>query len=450
MGMGRWHIKPWGVLAGVLLMAGALAAQVNYDVDPKNSTDGTPVPDVDKAHVVQGLPPPFPADLGCWAAAASNVLGAAGWGTGANAQAKANNIYQDLINQFGPAGLGYIDALGDAPAGAKWWVHNIGLDAADAGAGYTPECTYVNFRVKEMTLYEVDANFLLDELARCQYVTVKWMIPEEGGHCVTMVGGNYGPNDPKFTNAPQQSVWHDSDSDPLIGNDEVRPNLWGPNTEWYLQMPRGNWIADGFMTVCPGVPKPASAIGNFDIHYYVGIGNRNDPPIGDPYYDTTVQMTFTGSNYGAYHFDDGSTDPYWDSAANGPTLVIPNEEIDDLFKKLYISVDFNDPALVPVDATGKPTVPDIDVFDDDDNEIALDSAAWASDNGQVLLTYIFDDQPAWEKVVFPSDEYVLINRVGQQGYNVFEWNIATECVPEPATLALLVLGGAAALVRRRR
>ncbi|HUU92074.1 MAG TPA: hypothetical protein VM238_12805, partial [Phycisphaerae bacterium] len=126
--MGRWHSTLCGVLAGVLLMAGALAAQVNYDVDPKNSTDGTPVPDVDKAHVVQGVPQPVPADLGCWAAAASNVLGAAGWGTGAGAQAKADAIYQDLINQFGGAGLGYIDALGDGPAAAKWWVHNIGLD----------------------------------------------------------------------------------------------------------------------------------------------------------------------------------------------------------------------------------------------------------------------------------------------------------------------------------
>ena len=436
-------------------MAGVLTAQVNFDVDPKNSTDGTPVPDVDKAHVVQGLPPPIPKDLGCWAAAASNVLGAAGWGTGANAQAKADNIYKDLINQFGTAALGYIDALGDAPAAAKWWVHNIGLDVADAGAGYTPGATYVNFRVKEMTLYEIDANFLLDELARCQYATVKWMIPDVGGHCVTLVGGNYGPNSPNFVGSPQQSVWHDSDSEPLVGNDEVRPNRWGPNMEWFLDMgnlnvPNDDWMADGFMTVCPGVPKPEGAIGNFDIHYYVGIGNRNDLPIGDPYYDTGVQMTFTGTNHGDYHFDDGSADPYWDDQAEDPTLLIPNEEVADMFKKLYILVDFNDPAMVPVDALGEPVVPDIDVFDDGDTEIALDSAEWASDSGQVLLTYVFDDQPAWEKVVFPSDEYTLIDKVGQQGYNVFEWNIATECVPEPATLALLTLGGVAALLRRRR
>ena len=161
-------------------------------------------------------------------------------------------------------------------------------------------------------------------------------------------------------------------------------------------------------------------------------------------------MTFTGTNYEDYHFDGGSTDPYWDLEAEDPTLVIPNEEVADMFKKLYILVDFNDPALVPVDALGEPIAPDIDVFDDEDTEIALDSAEWASDNGQVLLTYVFDDQPAWEKVVFPSDEYVLIDKVLQQGYNVFEWNIATECVPEPATLSLLALGALLTLVRRRR
>ena len=51
--------------------------------------------------------------------------------------------------------------------------------------------------------------------------------------------------------------------------------------------------------------------------------------------------------------------------------------------------------------------------------------------------------------MFPGDEYVSINLVGNQGYNVLEWNIATECVPEPATLSLLVFG-ALALVSRRR
>lgn len=64
--------------------------------------------------------------------------------------------------------------------------------------------------------------------------------------------------------------------------------------------------------------------------------------------------------------------------------------------------------------------------------------------------YDFDTQPAWEKIVFPSDEYVSINLVGNQGYNVLEWNIATECVPEPATLALVALAALSVLHRRRR
>jgi hypothetical protein len=283
------------------------------------------------------------------------------------------------------------------------------------------------------------------------------MIPDVGGHCVTMVGGNYGPNSPNFTGGLQQSVWHDSDSDGPGGvADEVRTNRWGGGGTWFLDMGvlgnvNDDWVADGYLTACPGVPKPASAIGNFDVHYFVGVGPRVDPGAPQkPYYTSTVQMKTTGAKYGTYHFEDGSADPYWDPNAEDPTLVVPNEEIEDLFKKLYILVDFNDPMLVPVDELGNPIAPDIEVYDDADIEIALALAEWASDKGSVLLTYIFDDQPAWEKVVFPGDEYVSIDKVGQQGYNVFEWNIATECVPEPATLGLLALGGLGLLLRRKR
>ena len=180
------------------------------------------------------------------------------------------------------------------------------------------------------------------------------------------------------------------------------------------------------------------------------MGVRHPGGVEEPYYDTTVQTKVTGDNYAKYHFADGKTDPYWEDGAGKPTLLIPNEEISGMFKKLYIVVDFNDPMLVPLDAFGNPIAPDIEVYDDAGIEILASLPQWASDNGEVLLTYIFDDQPAWEKVVFPSDEYVSIDKVGQVNYNVFEWNIATECIPEPATLSLLAGGGLLALLRRKR
>ena len=142
-------------------------------------------------------------------------------------------------------------------------------------------------------------------------------------------------------------------------------------------------------------------------------------------------------------------DPIWDPTSPS-TLLVPNQFIRDKQKKLYLQVDFNDPLPGnPLNPNGDPDVPGIQVYDDAGNLILLADHTWASDNGEVLLEYDFTNQPAWEKIVFPSDEYLKINLVGNQGYNVLEWNIATECVPEPATISLLALG-ALALVRRRR
>jgi len=445
--------------AAALLLVFAPPASA-YDVGPVNSTDNTPVPDVNKAGLGQagGIPAN---DLGCWAAAASNVLGAAGWGIGANTQAKADNIYQDLINAFGNPAFGYIDALGDAGAGAKWWVANIGLNVAKAGNGYTPTNTYINFRQEWGTLFEKDYNFLLGELGKGppgQYAAVKWLIPNVGGHCVTLVGGNYGPNGPQQppTN-PGDSVWHDSDSNAVGGlADEVRRNRWGNNTEWYLDMgvlgnQADDWFGDGYFTACPGAPKPENAIANFDVHYFTGITSVHRPADETPHCELGPMMLTTGNKYGVYTapspinpFDPNllTTDPYWeDPNAVTPTLIVPNQSVEDMKKTLYLLIDFNDPLAQQV-------VPNITVQDNQGNVIGLDGAAqWASDNGEVLLKYTFDTQPAWEKIIFPSQEY--LDLMGQNAYNVYEWNIATECTPEPATLALVGLGVAGLLARRR-
>jgi len=359
------------MVAVALLLVIAPPAPAAYDVGPVSSTDATAVPDVNKAVPIAAN------DNGCWAAAASNVLGAAGWGVGANAQAKADNIYQDLINAFGGPGLGYIDALGDAGAGAKWWVANIGLNGAKAGNGYTPTNTYVNFRQEWGTLFEGDYNFLLSELDKGppgQYAAVKWMIPNVGGHCVTLVGGNYGPNGPQQPpTAPGDSVWHDSDSNAVGGlADEARRNRWGFNTEWYLDMGvLGNqgddWFGDGYLTACPGVPKPESAITNFDIHYYTGITSVHRPVGETPHCELGTMMLTTGNQYGVYTTPLMTTDPYWeDPNAETPTLIVPNQSVEDMKKTLYLLIDFNDPLALQV-------VPNITVQDDSACPHALDS-----------------------------------------------------------------------------
>ena len=403
-----------GIVILTLMAAMVLPAMgAVYDV----YKDG--VPDTNKNPAV---PPP---DNSCWLATAANILGAGGWGNAAT-------IYSDLTAQFGTS-LG-----GNCPAAAKWWVHNIGLNSASSG--YNPNTDYVNFRVISKTLGAADYDFLLDELVRCQYVSVAWQWGASLGHCMTLVGGNYATRASQSNNAV--SVWHDSDDG--IAGGSVRANIGftsslnppytPPGTAWQIMIgPNLAWSEEAFLE-CPGVPKPVSAVGNFDVHYYDG------PVLQEGHYVVTPQMLTTGGKYGQYTAPDGSggqtVDPRWDSGTQLPTLIIPNEEIVDLYKVMYISVDFHDP--IP-----DGTLPDIDVFDDAGLEVLLDSWQWAPDMGQVLLTYVFDDQPAWEQVVFPGDEYVMLDG------NIMEWNIATECVPEPVTLALLALGGLALLRRRR-
>jgi len=457
------NITKWmGVCACSLLVLAATGWA--YDVGPKNSTDSTPVPDVDKLGVGPLQGPSHGNDNGCWAATAANVLAGAGWGVGANAQARADNIYNDFVQTFGSSDPNdpnqmYIQLGGNCGAAAKWWVHNVGLNSAKEGAGYTPDCNYVNFRTIDRTLSSTDYSFLLNELTRCQYVSVFWLIPgQDLGHGMTLVGGNtYGTLDA----SGEVSIWHNSDWDPAVGDDEVYTNAWrsAPPNEctWFLDYhgtpgnQNDDWIAEGAFLDCPGKPKPVNAIDTFDVHYYYGITNTVDPNYPQAYV-SKVQMLATGEKYGTYDAPDlrvGSgqtTEPYWvtedPNDPNYRTLIVPNEVVENQNKVLWLSVDYNTPIGLDPNQTPPPVV----VFDDADTEITLDSYEWQLDpNGkgeQVLMKYVFSDQPDWERVVFPGDPFRTLSG------NILEWNIATECIPEPATLSLLALG-AVALLRRR-
>jgi len=57
-------------------------------------------------------------------------------------------------------------------------------------------------------------------------------------------------------------------------------------------------------------------------------------------------------------------------------------------------------------------------------------------------------QPAWEYVIFPVDVQYIVGNPLIEGPKYIEFG--TYCVPEPATLGLLTIGGVGALLRRRR
>ena len=379
------------------------------------------IPDVDKANVPPG--PPGALDMSCWQAAASNLLGGAGYGTGANAQARANSIYGQLTLDLGTANMGCADRA------INYWLYTYGKNPDDVNE-YRPGNDYTDVTLIDKTgaggLTPADYDFLLDELVRCQYVAVKLDLPP---HCITLVGGDYERNRVPPPDPPplSQSIWHDSDRDVGNGpdgvNDDVYTNTWGLGTWDLVEYPA--WNAQAYVTLCPGLDKPEDAVRNYDVAYF----------LADTDQDGVWTPMFREAGIKAPDYDD----PHWDSLdPDGLTVVIGNESLPEMEKIVYLLVDYFD--RVP----GRAALEDIRLVDDAGTEWLPTSVIPSADDGQLLFTWALDYQPAWERIVFPDDKYMLLDD------DVKDWNLATVCIPEPATVALLGLGALAALRRRRK
>jgi hypothetical protein len=402
----------------------------NFDVY-KYSTNGEPIPDVDK---------PLHGHLNtCWMAAASNVLAAAGYGIGApqvnpTAQQRADHIYGQIFAAVG-------DRRGWCERGVNWWLYTHGKNPTSPD--YMPDNPYTDVTVVDrepggLTLADgaggiprSDYNFLLDELTRCQYVTVGFYYPE---HAMTLVGGNYWPN-PNGKPDGNVSVWHDSDG-PAMGDhpdtvthpapvgvlvdDDVYTN--GPiGANWWSLTNYPTQQADRYMTLCEGLNKDDSVVRNYDAAYYL------QDTDADGFLDDPAFRVAGAANYG---------NPQW---IDEMEVEIPNEPIQDLYKIIQLLVDYKD--RVP----GREAVEIVLLRDDNGVLHNPTSVTPSPDDGQLLFIWELDYQPAFESLVFPNNAYSLLNSY------VKDWNVATECVPEPATLALLIAGAAGiAAVRRRR
>ena len=74
-----------------------------------------PPPDVDKPFVSN---PSLPNDMTCWMATASNMLAGAGYGSGLSTQARADDIYADMVAQWGTGQGGWPDTA------LTWWLNS--------------------------------------------------------------------------------------------------------------------------------------------------------------------------------------------------------------------------------------------------------------------------------------------------------------------------------------
>ena len=419
------------MLIAVLLVGTAYAVVPNYDeykysVDlPQNTV---PVPDVDKAGV-NPPPPAIPNDNSCWQAAASNVLGAAGYGLGANAQARAQNIYGQITGALG------VNNFGCCEKAVNWWLYNFGknpnaLDFQPANT-YTDVTVVDKFGAGGLTYGIIgnDYDFLLGELNRCQYVTVEFVSPD---HCMTLVGGNYSNT---VQNTGQVCILHDSDRDQpdVVFNvdDDVYTNV-AVGGKWNLlnyNMAGGLTPAMKYMTLCPGLNKPEAAMRNYDVAYFVQADANqvlNDPAFRE-----------AGAKADVFQ------DPFWDESSTETIAFIGNEVVPGMRKEVYLLVDYLD------QVAGRQENVKLLVVDTAGVEQLLDptSVEASLDDGQLLFTWKLDYQPAWEKLVFPTPDYKNL------AVYVKDWDVATICVPEPGTFVLLAMAGVSALLfvwRKRR
>lgn len=189
-----------------------------------------PPPDSDK-------PLPVPAnDNSCWLHTASNMLAAAGYGTGNTVQARADDIWAAMNAQFGTNKSGWIDAA------LQWWLGSA--NNTWTNNPYTVVTVYGN-KVKVPWANPNGARDIGNELRTCNMVGISISWPTgsggDGGHAITGWGDDSTSMTALTTNPGGLTV---TDSDTDSGGDVQvytydaynNPNPGGVNegNGWYF------------------------------------------------------------------------------------------------------------------------------------------------------------------------------------------------------------------------
>lgn len=269
------RVVPRMRLLAALLVLLALAGCTYMKIDP--------APDVDK-------PTPIVNDNSCWMATAANMLAGAGYGDGATVQARADDVYGDMVAQYGVANGGWTDTA------LSWWLSSP--NNTWPNNPYTVVTVYGNKSPRNPWANMNGARFIGNELRRCQFVglSISWPTADasvgSGGHAIACWGDHSGQR--MLTGNPGRVRVTDSDRD--TGGDVQsyrydafnNPNPGGPNegNGWYFDYHNNHPYIKHIITLC-STDEPSDqtltqkVVGSFrieqtrptpatDLHYRVG------------------------------------------------------------------------------------------------------------------------------------------------------------------------------------
>ncbi len=237
-----------------------------------------PPPDADKTW-------PIPNDNSCWLATAANMLAGAGYGSGTTMQARAQDIYQDLIawktSSGNPTGV----AQGGWPnAALQWWLASA--NNTWSSNPYTVVTTLGSTTTSVPWAEPYGARTIANELRRCQMVGLglRWPVagPDggAGGHAITAWGDDVRSRLVLGANPGRVRV-ADSDRDgggdvqEYIYDSYTNPNPGGAAGDegngWYIDYSTEHPYFSNIWTLCP-TDDPSDdkhtqkVIGSFRIH----------------------------------------------------------------------------------------------------------------------------------------------------------------------------------------
>lgn len=234
----------------------------------------SPAPDVDKEFISgnPGLQPGLPAvDNSCWLAAASNMLAGAGYGNGTTLQARAEDIYLDMLNwqasvdstnTHGAANGGWISTA------VSWWLgsaNNLwdGTHTGYPANPYTVVTPYGSFSLVPWANSN-GARFIGNQLRDYQSVGLSISHPRTtttdtagGGHAITAWGDS--GTAAALTANPALVIVADSDRDnggdfqTYTYDSYTNPNPAGFNegNGWYFNYAANHWFIKHIVTLCP-------------------------------------------------------------------------------------------------------------------------------------------------------------------------------------------------------